>query len=262
MPLSFVLRYQLQSIIVTQISSSYRVQWRQEEEKAGTADSMSAVKHFHVAGYRSCGFYTRAQSAITGLATLFPAKIVATIKECEEFSSFSLSEEFFYEHSVFSDANSALFSASIVSIGVSIVAINCSMKLLPVDSCRPILISHSISTLSSPPDTPAHSVPIPSFLTSPYLFFFSFLLSSPPLSTRNEDATRNEDVFWFPTFKESLPFRSFPLFSFFFSIFPPSQSPLAMSMSPGCRPSRNPSLLPPSTRHRLSCGCNQVNIVR
>lgn len=82
MPISF--GFQLRPIVVNQLSHTYRFHWKKDKNQVDAAAPrrMSSAKHFHVAGYVTCGFYTRARNAITGLATLFPTKIVATIQEC------------------------------------------------------------------------------------------------------------------------------------------------------------------------------------
>ena len=86
MPLPY--GFQLRPIVVNQIPLSC-LRWDKENIKIDTAPprGMSSAKHFHVAGYVTCGYYTKAKNAVTGLATLFPTKIVATIQECN--STFS-----------------------------------------------------------------------------------------------------------------------------------------------------------------------------
>ena len=73
---------------MNQISHNYSNRDK-ENTNVETARSrgMSSAKHFHVAGYVTCGYYTKAKNAVTGLAILFPTKIVATIQECN--STFS-----------------------------------------------------------------------------------------------------------------------------------------------------------------------------
>ena len=72
--------FRLRPIVVNQISHSY-LSWEGENTKIERG--MSSAKHFHVAGYVTCGYYTKARDAVTVLATLFPTKIAVTIQECK-----------------------------------------------------------------------------------------------------------------------------------------------------------------------------------
>ena len=71
-------------LLISHVSAAYLLHVTAEKSSAAEVPElrMSGAKHFHVAGYSTCGYSTRASAAITGLSTLFPTKIKSTIHEC------------------------------------------------------------------------------------------------------------------------------------------------------------------------------------